>query len=252
MKFTVGSNEGKFDVPVGEHIGRFAGIEMMAETGQPRIGQDGKPMAPGMSWHWEIVAGPAAGKIAGRITGRQPSSKNVCGRMLSAVSGQWLQKGAEVDITQFIGRLYKIIVVPNENGDKTRVADNPPPQFYNGDPTAFAQQPSQSAPPPANGNGIGNGSSHGLPGKPASAPPSRPPSRPGTAPPPPAAKVRDFWVVWNQDGEGEPEKVSEADLRNRIQSSGHNADAVILSLVGDDAYGWKSIKEAGIDLTIPF
>src|SRR4051794_7888451 len=102
-----GATEGKFDVPAGEYVARFAGVEMLDDS-QPRIGKDGKPMAPAMSWHFEITEGPAAGKTAGRITGRNPTSKNIAGRMLSAITGQWLQDGKEVSIAPYVGKLYRI------------------------------------------------------------------------------------------------------------------------------------------------
>lgn len=123
MKLTF--TKSKFDVPEGQYVAQFLGLQMLdPKPGEgPRLGQDGKPMPPGMAWRFQILEGPESGKQADRISGRQPSPKNVCGRFLAAVSGQILKDGMEVDLEQYVGKKYRINVVQKESGNGTCVSD---------------------------------------------------------------------------------------------------------------------------------
>lgn len=123
MKLTF--TKSKFDVPEGQYVTRFAGLEMLdPKPGEaPRLGRDGKPMAPGMAWRFEILEGPETGKQADRVTGRIPGPKNVCGRFLAAVTGQLLKDGMEVDLDQYVGKRYRVNVVPKEQSEGTCVSD---------------------------------------------------------------------------------------------------------------------------------
>lgn len=123
MKLTF--TKSKFDVPEGQYVATFAGLEMLdPKPGEaPRLGRDGKPMAPGMAWRFHISEGPESGKQADRVTGRNPGPKNVCGRFLAAVTGQILKDGMEVDLDAYIGKRYRINVVAKEQSEGTCVSD---------------------------------------------------------------------------------------------------------------------------------
>jgi hypothetical protein len=136
----------KFDVPEGQYLAKFTGCDLLEDKpgSAPRLGQDGKPMAPGMAWRFEVVEGENTGKIADRITGRVPGPKNVCGRFLAAVSGQILKDGMTVDLSQFVGKLYRVNVVTRETGNGTCVSDMGIVRVYDSEPAP------PSGPPPRN------------------------------------------------------------------------------------------------------
>jgi hypothetical protein len=153
MKFTVGdSNGGKFNTaPEGQYVAKFLGIEEMKEPDKPLIGQDGKPMAPGMAWEFEIAEGEHKGKVMSRITGKYPTAKNMAGRLMAAVSGKYLKPGVEIDLDQHVGKLYTITVEPKENGNGTRVSTTPAPVPYTGAAGSPNAPAPAGGPPPRSG-----------------------------------------------------------------------------------------------------
>jgi hypothetical protein len=143
-------SKSKFDVAEGQYLARFNGTELLEpKPGEaPRMGQDGKPMAPGMAWRFEIVEGENTGKIADRVTGRLPGPKNLCGRFLAAISGQILKDGMTVDLQQFVGKLYRINVVQKERSDGTCVSDMGLVRAYDAESArSGAARPAQAAGP---------------------------------------------------------------------------------------------------------
>lgn len=167
-------SKSKFDVAEGQYLARFTGTELLEPKPgeQPRLGKDGKAMAPGMAWRFEIAEGECTGKIADRVTGRLPGPKNLCGRFLTAVSGQLLKDGMTVDLQQFVGKLYRINVVQKEQSDGTCVSDMGLVRAYDAEAAARGVSP-----PPANG---------------APKPPV-PPAPPAEKPPEPADGSRWQW-----------------------------------------------------------
>jgi hypothetical protein len=156
MQFTVGESGGKFGASEGQHVAKFLGVTMMPthdDAGKllpPKIGQDGKPMEPGMSWEFEVAEGSDKGKIASRISGKHPNPKNIAGRLMAAVSGKYLKPGVEINLDQYVGKLYLITVEPTSTGKGTRISDTPAPSPYTGAAPA-ASPPASSGPPPRRG-----------------------------------------------------------------------------------------------------
>jgi hypothetical protein len=156
MQFTVGESGGKFGASEGQHVAKFLGVTMMPthdDAGKllpPKIGQDGKPMEPGMSWEFEVAEGPDKGKIASRISGKHPNPKNIAGRLMAAVSGKYLKPGVAINLDQYVGKLYLITVEPTSTGKGTRISDTPAPSPYTGASPA-ANPPASSGPPPRRG-----------------------------------------------------------------------------------------------------
>jgi len=97
-------------VPVGSYTAKFAGIE---PTTSEQYGA-------GYRWKWEITAGAQAGQAASRTTGTTPTEKNGCGAMLRGLIGGELAVGQEIDIEQYIGRNYMLVVAATASG-ATRV-----------------------------------------------------------------------------------------------------------------------------------
>ena len=135
MKFTF--TKSQFEMPDGRYLAKFLGCTMKdLQPGEsPRIGMDGKPMPPAMTWDFEIVEGDQKGKKCDKLTGRVPTPKSGCGKMLSAIADTVLKDGIEVDIANYVGKLYRITVAEN------RVTENPPPiRVYDHEPSAAQVQ----------------------------------------------------------------------------------------------------------------
>jgi hypothetical protein len=105
-------------VPDGEYAAKFLGVKFWP----PRAGGGGgDPLPPAMSWDFEIQGGPFGGLRVGKFTGRVPTPRNGCGRMLVAVAGGPPRTGEAFDSKKYVGRAYRVAVKDN------RVADDPPP-----------------------------------------------------------------------------------------------------------------------------
>lgn len=173
MKMTF--TKSQFEMPDGKYLAKFLGVTLREDKPgeKPRLGSDGKPLPPAMTWDFEIIDGEQAGKKADKLTGRVPTAKSGCGKMLAAISDSILKDGMEIDLDQLVGKIYRITVEDN------RVSDNPAPvRVYD----------HQSAPPPPSG---------GVPRPPA------PPRPPAAAKSEPADDSR--WRVYTDD-EADPWK----------------------------------------------
>jgi hypothetical protein len=93
-------------VPLGNYAAQFSGIE---STTNERYGE-------GLRWKFVVSQGPQAGQVASRVTGLKPSPKNGCGKMLTGLVGRPLDLEEEIEVDQYIGRSYLIVVAPSENG----------------------------------------------------------------------------------------------------------------------------------------
>lgn len=141
MKMTF--TKSQYDVPEGKYTARFTGVTLKDASG--KLDEKGKPMPPAMTWDFVIVGGEHDGKQVDRLTGRTPTPKASCGKMLAAISDEVLKDGTEVDLGAFVGKLYRITVEAS-NGDRTRLSDSPPPvRIYDERP---ASPPSGKSPPP--------------------------------------------------------------------------------------------------------
>jgi hypothetical protein len=128
MKFTY--TKSQFEMPDGKYLAKFLGCTLRElQPGEtPKLGQDGKPLPPAMTWDFEIIEGPAdkpdpanVGKKADKLTGRMPTPKSGCGKMLAAIADAVLKDGVEVDIANYVGKVYRVTVIEN------RVSENPGP-----------------------------------------------------------------------------------------------------------------------------
>ena len=137
-------SKGQFDVPEGKYTAQFLGLKLLEpKPGEkPLTGSDGKPLPPGMAWEFQIADGEHAGKKCDRVTGRQPTPKSGCGKMLAAVTDQILKDGERYDPDQFVGKLYRVTVEEKPSGNGTRVSDNPAPV------RVYDQPPAQRGGPP--------------------------------------------------------------------------------------------------------
>jgi hypothetical protein len=123
MKMTY--TKSAFEMPDGKYLARFLGTSLRElKLGEsPKIGQDGNPMPPGMTWDFEIIEGVEKGKRSDKLTGRVPTPKSGCGKMLAAICDTILKDGVEVDLAVYVGRVYRVTILEN------RISDNPAPVY---------------------------------------------------------------------------------------------------------------------------
>jgi hypothetical protein len=112
MQLTMESGSGS-GVPAGGYTGEFTGAE-------PTPPNQEKGYPAGLKWSWKITSGEHAGRVATRITGAKPSPKNGCGKILNALMGKTLVEGETVNLDDYVGRRYTMIVSAGEGGG-TRV-----------------------------------------------------------------------------------------------------------------------------------
>ena len=108
MILSVSGSEG-VPAPAGSHIATFAGVKEIENN-----------YGKGLQWQFVVANGPHKGGRASRTTQPTPSLKNVCGKVLSGLLGRSLQADEKLDIDQFTGKSYLIIVAATESGS-TRV-----------------------------------------------------------------------------------------------------------------------------------
>jgi hypothetical protein len=112
--FQVSEQESEFGAPIGVYQAWFRGVDQR--------------QSHGLEWRFEIDdAGPWKGKIVSRATGRTPSPKNACSRILSGLIGRPLKEGDQVDIGPCLNRRYTITVENNSCNTGTRVGTVLPP-----------------------------------------------------------------------------------------------------------------------------
>ena len=99
-------------LPLGQYLCEFTGAEEC----------ENELYGPGWKWTFEVIAGEHEGRKALRVTGNEPSPRNVCGRFLAALAGKTPQDGLDLDTDNFIGRTYHVMIESCGNGDSTRIA----------------------------------------------------------------------------------------------------------------------------------
>lgn len=100
-------------VSEGRYNAEYIGNEEIVS----KFEKDGKAVA----WRWKIVDGPNAGKVVTRVSGKTPTPKNGCGRILIALLGKTPTTGENVSVKDCIGKRYLVVVVKNESGEGTKV-----------------------------------------------------------------------------------------------------------------------------------
>ena len=65
---------------------------------------------------WKITSGEHKDSVATRITGPKPTNKNACGKIINALIGKPLGNGEDVEIGDYVGKAYMIIVAAAESG----------------------------------------------------------------------------------------------------------------------------------------
>ena len=106
MNFVIKSS----DCPAGVYKARFTGVEEMnhAEYGD------------GLRFDFEVLDGPQKGKRTCRITSADPTPRNAAGRMLGDLAGVAPANGVSVNLDDYVGREFTIVVRENDSG-RTRV-----------------------------------------------------------------------------------------------------------------------------------
>ena len=106
MKMKIANNQ----LPVGGYECSFDGAE---ESTHEVYGD-------GLRWCFTVERGKHRSAKAYRTTKPEPTPKNSCGRFLAALAGKPPTDGLEIDLDDYIGRRYSVIVGESEGGS-TRV-----------------------------------------------------------------------------------------------------------------------------------
>ena len=210
MKVKMG--ESKFGAPLGPpYAAEFVQVEEVEAKANTNLG-------PGWRWQFRIVEGEHAGNIVSRTTGREPSAKNACGKMLQAVIGRQVAVNEEVDLAPYVGRRYLVTMEPDFTGKGTRVSTAAACPAANG--PAPRPLPAVKKPPPP--------------------------------PPPPAAEPEAGpSMFWYQPRKGEaPELGTETEVQTWIDANGLDPAKVALCAEGEGE--WKPAAAFGFTAKLPY
>src|SRR5262245_30912045 len=233
--------ESKFGAPAGfNYVGKFLGLKSLPED-TARVGRDGKPMPPGVEWQFEITqdpdhSGEFVGKIVGRITSPDPTTRNACGTLLSGLVGvsipEMLSSRLDYNPGDYVGQSYQLVISrQKDNPERTQVTEV---KRANGSlPLSVpGQAPPVSLPQTAR-------SQAALPAVLAGRKPA-PPPRPGGPVPP--KQPQDEPRYWASIGGSEPEEVTGTEIREQLSAG---KEVKVMSL--DQSSGWQPPKHFGLD-----
>lgn len=210
-------------VPPGQYVAKLTIRKEMPATNHQY--SNGKPR---FAWQFEVQQGEFTGKAVSAWTETTLTSQNSLGKLIARMLGRPMRSGEEIDIDEFVGRMYSIIVEFNKNGKSVVTSAVPLPAGVAAAVTS-ASAPVAAAPTPA----------------PASIP--APPPRPSAAPvPPPAAekvfagtreefKDRSRWTYASISG-GPGIEVQIAELRKMVEVGSVSSSDALVYLVADAAW----------------
>jgi hypothetical protein len=111
-----------FSFPTGIHKARFEGVSDM--PGSPCLGKEGRMMPSACRWRFRIFTGRYVNKTLDRITGKIPTDKNACGRMVDGLAGRQLPIGETFDPHTKVGQTYYVTVGRSRNNpERTQIVD---------------------------------------------------------------------------------------------------------------------------------
>lgn len=211
-------------LPPGQYTARLRERkEMPASQKFPDAG-------PSFAWEFEVVAGEHVGKSSSAWTPTRLTSQNNLGKLVSRMLGRPMRSGEEIDLDDFLGKIYSIIVDTTQDGTRPKVISAQPVA-----PAVAAAVIGAQQPVPA------------LTGTPASipAPPPRQAAPAPVAPPPPAAKMfaqnrNDFklahyWCYVSIRGEQSVEMLI-SDVKKLIASGTAGDHEVVVYLIDEAAW----------------
>ena len=76
---------------------------------------------PGAMFSAEVCDGEHEGCVSMRTSKRNPTGKNLCGRLIAGLTGQKIQAGSKISISHLVGKKFQILVTSNAEGDSTRL-----------------------------------------------------------------------------------------------------------------------------------
>lgn len=148
VKVRVKDADTMYDVPVGSYPAKLADIKDMPPS-------DAHPdWGASYVWEFEVLSGPQAGKRASCFTKQEASMNNNLGKLLAQLLGRAVEEDEDVELQDFIGRTYTILVGRSKDGTKARVnavmpANHPVP---GPSPTPARPAPASNRPAPARAN----------------------------------------------------------------------------------------------------
>ncbi len=90
----------------GTYTCKFKSVE---ETTHPEYGD-------GLKWVFEVASGPQKGQFAMKTTSTTPTPRNACGKLLNGLAGRPVSLGEELDVNDFVGKPYTVVVETTQTG----------------------------------------------------------------------------------------------------------------------------------------
>lgn len=75
----------------------------------------------GLCLTWTVDSGEHNGTKVSRTGKPQPTANNSMGKLLTGLLGRQMKAGESVNLSDFVGRRYTIVVGPSPSGKSTRV-----------------------------------------------------------------------------------------------------------------------------------
>jgi hypothetical protein len=221
--------QAQFGVPIGTPAtkGKFLGTEVS----EPK---PGSTYGPGREWRFELTEGPFAGRVVSRTTAFDPTLRNSCGKLFTALIGGNVPIGTEVNIDDFIGHRYLIMFEPNSVGTAARVAS-----------VSKIANDGQPVVAPANLNGTA--ATPTTPTTPA-APPPRPNRRANT--PATLNPAEQFWSCLTDADNEEPVLRDRKTLQDFIAANHINPSE--FTVCPADGSGWEPASKFNFSDVVPW
>ena len=97
--------------PPGIYTGKFSDVK---QTESAEYG-------PGVCLTWTVDAGDHNGAKTSRTGKPVPTAANIIGKLISGLMGRQMKPGESVNLSEFIGRRYTLVVGMSPSGKSTRV-----------------------------------------------------------------------------------------------------------------------------------
>jgi hypothetical protein len=113
-----------YDTPPGIYDARFAGVREIDQAQFKNASAYESDGGPRLQFTFEVVNGPAKGKIVQQTTGTNATPKSRLREILIGLSGGRVTEDVEIDIDSFVGCLYRVgwQVNPNSTSGNCHVA----------------------------------------------------------------------------------------------------------------------------------
>ena len=97
--------------PVGIYQGQFTEVKQT----------DSKEYGPGVCLTWTVDTGEHKGAKCSRTGKPTPTANNIIGKLISGLMGRQMKPGESVNLAEYVGRRFTVVVGASPSGKSTRV-----------------------------------------------------------------------------------------------------------------------------------